>query len=103
MRGQRKYVRRRYIAWAGDGIEYAAEEPSPFLNHELTFFRQYKIFIPFRACSDTHFHTVCAVARPRLRIILWFMVGSAIVWYEYSVENSVFVWLLSRNRTFNAM
>jgi len=25
--GNLKYVRRGYIAWAGDGIEYAAEEP----------------------------------------------------------------------------
>jgi len=30
------------------------------------------------------------------------MVGSAIVWYEYSAENSVSVRLLSRNRTINA-
>jgi hypothetical protein len=99
--GNLKYVRRGYIAWAGDGIEYAAEETS-LLKHELMFFRQYKIFIPFRASSDKHIDTVYAFARPRRRIILWFMVGSAIVWYEYSVENSVSVRLLSRNRTINA-
>jgi hypothetical protein len=29
--GNLKYVRRGYIAWAGDGIEYAAEEPSSLL------------------------------------------------------------------------
>jgi hypothetical protein len=100
--GSRKYVRKGYIAWMGDGIEYAAEEPYPLLKHELMFCRQYKIFIPFRASSDTHFRTVYAVARPRLRIILWCVVGSASVWYEYSAKNSVSVRLLSRNRAINA-
>ena len=98
--GNLKYF--RYIAWAGDGIEYAAEDPFHLLKHELMFFRQYKFFIPFRASSDTHFHRVYAVARPQLRIIPWFMVVSAIVWYEYSVENSVSIRLLLRNRTINA-
>jgi hypothetical protein len=37
--GNLKYVRRGYVTWAGDGIEYAAEEPS-LLKHELLCFRQ---------------------------------------------------------------
>jgi hypothetical protein len=100
--GRLKYVRRGYIAWAGDGIKYAAEEPCAVLKYEFMFLRQYKIFTPFRASSDTHFHTVYAVARLRLRIILWLVVGCAIMSCEYSVGNSVFVRVLLRNGTIYA-
>lgn len=94
MRGQPE-IRQEGVHSMGDVSEYAADEPSLLLQHEFMFFRQYKIFTPFRASSDMHFRTEYAVSRPRIRIILWFMVGSAAVWYEYSVENSVSVWLLS--------
>jgi hypothetical protein len=44
--GYLKYVRKGYIAWAGDGIEYAAEEPSPLLKHEFKVISSVKNLYP---------------------------------------------------------
>jgi hypothetical protein len=40
-------------AWAVEGSEYAAEEPSSLLRYEFVLSRQYTVFTTFHASSDT--------------------------------------------------
>jgi hypothetical protein len=88
--GSLKYVRRGYITWAGDGIEYAAKELCSLLKYEFIFFRQCKIFAPFRTTSDTHFpYSVrCCTSSTTDNPVVY---GRQCHSVEYSVYNSVSV------------